>query len=102
MATHPVTTCIVRRLRSVYRPAAATAILLVSSPAFSQLENATGKLTTVQTWLTTIGLSIFTVCFMVCGYRMAFSGATWGDIWKIAVGGVLAGGSAGLAATFAG
>ncbi|MGH1472655.1 MAG: TrbC/VirB2 family protein [Cellvibrionaceae bacterium] len=78
----------------------ATAFLAVAlaSPAFAQLTRATTQMQTIQTWIVSIGLIVFTICFAIVGYRMAFNSATWGDVFKIAVGGLIAGGAAGFAA----
>lgn len=73
-------------------------VCMTASPAFAQLERATAQLTTVQTWLISIGVIIFTLAIGIVGYMMAFKKATWGDVVNIFFGGVLAGGAAGFAA----
>jgi len=86
---------LVRHLVTLY-------LLTVSSEGFCQLTNATTKLTSIQTWLAGLAITIFTIVFMYVGYALAFGGKSFGEVWKILVGGFFVGGAAGLASFAAG
>lgn len=86
-----------RKFKITLQAFMALCALTVSSDAFCQLTNATGKLTELSTWLAGIGLTIFTIALMYVGYKMVFAGAAFRDVLNILIGGFLVGGAAGLA-----
>lgn len=59
-------------------------------------------LTTVSTWMTTIGITIVTIALMVVGFRMVFQAAEWKDVAPVFWGGVIIGSASGIAAMFIG
>jgi hypothetical protein len=87
---------------SIARNLFALCVLTASSQGFCQLTNATAKLTSIQTWLAGLAITIFTIVFMYVGYALAFGGKSFGEVWKILVGGFFVGGAAGLASFAAG
>jgi type IV secretion system protein VirB2 len=52
----------------------------------------------VQTVLTSVAVTLFTVAIMWSGFKMAFSHAQWSDVSNVVIGGILVGGAAGIAA----
>lgn len=88
-----------QRMRDAYLLAS---IVVASSPAFAQLEKAKTTLTTVQTFLLSIAGVVITIAVMFVGFRMAFQAAQWKDVAPVFWGGVLIGGSSGIAAMLVG
>lgn len=83
--------------RIVSQAAVSMAVLTASSPGFCQLSNATTKITGLSTWLAGLAITVFTLVLMYVGYKMAFAGAAFRDVWNILLGGFFVGGAAGLA-----
>jgi len=71
--------------------------LMVSPPAFAQFSKGTTMLNSVQTWLTTISVTVVTMALMFVGIRMVFNAAQWNDVAPVFWGGVVIGAAAGLA-----
>lgn len=57
---------------------------------------------TIQKSLSTIAVSVFTVCIMWAGYKMAFQGARWSDIAHIVIGGLIFAAASGIASMLVG
>ncbi len=75
----------------------AVALLLAAAPAFAQISKVNSVMTNVQTTLVGVAVTIFTVAIMWAGFKMAFQHAKWTEISNIVIGGILVGGSAGIA-----
>jgi type IV secretion system protein VirB2 len=54
-------------------------------------------MTNVQTVLTGVAVTIFTVAIIWAGFKMAFQHAKWTEVSNIVIGGILVGGAAGIA-----
>src|SRR6185437_8625758 len=74
------------------------AILLEANPAWAQITKVNTVMQNVQTVLTSVAVTLFTVAIMWAGFKMAFSHAQWSDVSNVVIGGVLVGGAAGIAA----
>ncbi len=74
------------------------AVLLESNPAWAQITKVNTVMQNVQTVLTSVAVTLFTVAIMWAGFKMAFSHAQWSDVSNVVIGGVLVGGAAGIAA----
>lgn len=61
---------------------------------FDKVETNTNN---VSTLLKTIAVVIVTIAIMIAGFKIAFSGARFQDVWGILLGGTLIGGASGLA-----
>lgn len=72
-------------------------LVLLSSPAFAQLDKGTDMLNEVSSWLLTIGVVVLTIALMFVGFRMMFQAAQWKDVAPVFWGGVLVGAAAGIA-----
>jgi type IV secretion system protein VirB2 len=66
----------------------ATAVL--SLPAHAQFTKATTALTTLQTWLFGLGITIATMAILFVGYRMMFKRESFGDHAHVFWGGLIA------------
>jgi len=73
-------------------------ILLESEPAWAQITKVNTVMQNVQTVLTSVAVTLFTVAIMWAGFKMAFSHAQWSDVSNVVIGGILVGGAAGIAA----
>ena len=73
-------------------------ILLESDPAWAQITKVNTVMQNVQTVLTSVAGTLFTVAIMWAGFKMAFSHAQWSDVSNVVIGGILVGGAAGIAA----
>lgn len=73
------------------------AVMVISSPAFAQLEKAKSTLNTLQTWILSLGGVIVTIALMFVGFRMTFQAAQWKDVAPVFWGGVLVGSASGIA-----
>lgn len=73
-------------------------ILLESDPAWAQITKVNTVMQNVQTVLTSVAVTLFTVAIMWAGFKMAFSHAQWSDVSNVVIGGILVGGAAGIAA----
>lgn len=71
---------------------------LMSSPAFAQIAKVNTVMTNVQAVLVGVAITVFTIALMFAGFKMAFQHAKWSEISNIVIGGILVGGSAGIAA----
>jgi len=69
----------------------------VSDSAFAQFTQATTMLTTVSSWMTSVGVIIVTIALMFVGARMVFQAAQWKDVAPVFWGGVLIGGASTVA-----
>ena len=71
--------------------------------AYAQnLDTVNQVMTTIQNALTGIAVSVFTVCIMWAGYKMAFQGARWSDIAHIVIGGLIFAAASGIASMLVG
>ena len=73
-------------------------VLLESDPAWAQITKVNTVMQNVQTVLTSVAVTLFTVAIMWAGFKMAFSHAQWSDVSNVVIGGILVGGAAGIAA----
>jgi type IV secretion system protein VirB2 len=73
-------------------------ILFESDPAWAQITKVNTVMQNVQTVLTSVAVTLFTVAIMWAGFKMAFSHAQWSDVSNVVIGGILVGGAAGIAA----
>lgn len=74
------------------------AVFLESNPAWAQITKVNTVMQNVQTVLTSVAVTLFTVAIMWAGFKMAFSHAQWSDVSNVVIGGMLVGGAAGIAA----
>ncbi|MBK9307901.1 MAG: TrbC/VirB2 family protein [Nitrospira sp.] len=72
--------------------------LLESDAAWAQITKVNTVMQNVQTVLTSVAVTLFTVAIMWAGFKMAFSHAQWSDVSNVVIGGILVGGAAGIAA----
>lgn len=67
-------------------------------PAQAQIAQVTTVMTNVQTVLTGVAVTMFTISIIWAGFKMAFQHAKWSEISNIIIGGILVGGAAAIAA----
>jgi type IV secretion system protein VirB2 len=67
-------------------------------PAYAQIQQLTTVMTNVQSVLTGVSVTMFTISIIWAGFKMAFQHAKWSEISNIVIGGVLVGGAAAIAA----
>jgi type IV secretion system protein VirB2 len=67
-------------------------------PAHAQIQQVTTVMTNVQTVLTGVAVTMFTISIIWAGFKMAFQHAKWSEISNIVIGGILVGGAAAIAA----
>lgn len=72
-------------------------VLLTSSPAFAQISKVNTVMANVQAVLIGVAVTIFSICIMWAGFKMAFQQAKWTDVSNIVIGGILVGGAVGIA-----
>ena len=72
--------------------------LLALLPAQAQIAQVTTVMTNVQTVLTGVAVTMFTISIIWAGFKMAFQHAKWSEISNIIIGGILVGGAAAIAA----
>jgi type IV secretion system protein VirB2 len=72
-------------------------LLAMTNPAFAQIAKVNTVMTNVQTVLTGVAVTIFTVAIIWAGFKMAFQHAKWTEVSNIVIGGILVGGAAGIA-----
>ncbi len=78
---------------------AAIGLMAVATlPAHAQLAQVTTVMTNVQTVLTGVAVTMFTISIIWAGFKMAFQHAKWSEISNIVIGGILVGGAAAIAA----
>jgi type IV secretion system protein VirB2 len=70
----------------------------VTEPAYAQIAQVTTVMTNVQTVLTGVAITLFTIAILWAGFKMAFQHAKWSEISNIVIGGILVGGAAAIAA----
>ncbi|MDQ1815807.1 TrbC/VirB2 family protein [Massilia sp. CCM 9210] len=73
------------------------AVALMSSPAYAQISKVNSVMTNVQTVLTGVAVTCFTISLMFAGFKMAFQHSKWSEISNIVIGGIIVGGAAGIA-----
>lgn len=71
---------------------------IASLPAQAQIAQVTTVMTNVQTVLTGVAVTMFTISIIWAGFKMAFQHAKWSEISNIVIGGILVGGAAAIAA----
>ena len=71
--------------------------VLLSTNAHAQLAKVSTILTTIQSTLQGVGVTVFTMALIWAGYKMAFQHAKWAEISNVVIGGILVGGAAGIA-----
>ena len=78
---------------------AATGVAAATTmPAHAQIAQVTTVMTNVQTVLTGVAVTMFTISIIWAGFKMAFQHAKWSEISNIVIGGILVGGAAAIAA----
>jgi len=82
------------------QPIAVILVMLGTGPVFAQAApaNVTTTMTNIQTLLTGVAVTLFTISILWAGFKMAFQHAKWSEISNIVIGGILVGGAAGFAA----
>ncbi len=78
--------------------AAGGVMALATMPAHAQIQQVTTVMTNVQTVLTGVAVTMFTISIIWAGFKMAFQHAKWSEISNIVIGGILVGGAAAIAA----
>jgi type IV secretion system protein VirB2 len=78
--------------------AAAGMTAAATMPAHAQIAQVTTVMTNVQTVLTGVAVTMFTISIIWAGFKMAFQHAKWSEISNIVIGGILVGGAAAIAA----
>ena len=78
------------------------ATLTAASNANAQISRVNTVMDNVATVLTGVSVTIFTICLMFAGFKMAFQQAKWSEISNIVIGGIIVGGAAGIAAWIVG
>jgi len=86
-----------RRLAGI-AAAAAGLLGIATLPAQAQIAQVTTVMTNVQTVLTGVAVTMFTISIIWAGFKMAFQHAKWSEISNIVIGGILVGGAAAIAA----
>ena len=85
--------------RNAGRVIAATGVVAATTmPAHAQIAQVTTVMTNVQTVLTGVAVTMFTISIIWAGFKMAFQHAKWSEISNIVIGGILVGGAAAIAA----
>ena len=82
-------------------PATGRALFALGLALISQAALATPgqtQLSTLQTWLLAIGVTVITIALMYCGLQMAFKKAQFQDISHVFFGGILFGSAPMIAA----
>lgn len=78
--------------------ATVVAAAALTEPAYAQIAQVTTVMTNVQTVLTGVAVTMFTISIIWAGFKMAFQHAKWSEISNIVIGGILVGGAAAIAA----
>ena len=77
-------------------------LMTLVDPAFAGgFDKVTTNATAIQTMLKAVAVIAVTIAIIIAGYKIAFSGARFQDVWGILLGGTLIGGASGLAAWIA-
>lgn len=77
-------------------------VFALADPAFAGgFDKVTTNATLIQTMLKAVAVVAVTIAIIIAGYKIAFSGARFQDVWGILLGGTLIGGASGLAAWIA-
>jgi type IV secretion system protein VirB2 len=85
--------------KTLGRMLAAGGLMAVATlPAHAQIAQVTTVMTNVQTVLTGVAVTMFTISIIWAGFKMAFQHAKWSEISNIVIGGILVGGAAAIAA----
>jgi type IV secretion system protein VirB2 len=85
--------------RNAGRAIAATGVAVATTmPSHAQIAQVTTVMTNVQTVLTGVAVTMFTISIIWAGFKMAFQHAKWSEISNIVIGGILVGGAAAIAA----
>lgn len=82
-----------------FRHAVATAsalLLLSASNAYAQITKVNTVMENVQTVLTGVAVTVFTLAIIWAGFKMAFQHSKWSEVSNIVTGGILVGGAAGI------
>jgi type IV secretion system protein VirB2 len=88
-----------RRARTLGQLLAAAGLTAAATmPAHAQIQQVTTVMTNVQTVLTGVAVTMFTISIIWAGFKMAFQHAKWSEISNIVIGGILVGGAAAIAA----
>ena len=69
-----------------------TAALLATSNAQAQISKVNTVTGNIQTVLTGVAVTVFTLALMFAGFKMAFQHAKWSEVSNIVIGGILVGG----------
>ena len=84
--------------KTLGRMLAAGGLMAVATlPAHAQIAQVTTVMTNVQTVLTGVAVTMFTISIIWAGFKMAFQHAKWSEISNIVIGGILVGGAAAIA-----
>jgi type IV secretion system protein VirB2 len=73
------------------------ALAMVTAPAFAQIAKVDQIMTNVESILRGVAVTIFTIALLWVAFKMAFQHAKWAEVSNIVIGGIIAGGSAGIA-----
>jgi type IV secretion system protein VirB2 len=90
------------RARRTPRPAslfrlAGAALAGVAAPAFAQISKVNETMSNVQSVLSGVAVTAFTIALIWAGFKMAFQHAKWSEISNIVIGAIITGGAAGIA-----
>lgn len=72
-------------------------MLVAAHPAFAQITKVNTVMAAIQTTLTGVSVTVFTIALIWVGYKMIFDGARWTDVSNIVFGAILVGGATGIA-----
>ncbi|MES2899566.1 MAG: TrbC/VirB2 family protein [Pseudomonadota bacterium] len=74
------------------------ACAMIATPAFAQIAKVNSTMTQLQSILTGVAVTIFTIALLWVGFKMAFQHAKWAEVSNIVIGGIICGGAPGIAA----
>ena len=79
------------------RGAAFVLAAVAAAPAWAQISKVNTVMSNVQTMLTGVAVTAFTIALLWAAFKMAFQHAKWSEISNIVIAGIIAGGSSGIA-----
>jgi type IV secretion system protein VirB2 len=88
------------RLRPSPRIPSLAFIALVAcyaTPALAQVAKVNSVMSSIQTLLIGISVTIITISLLWVGFKMAFQHAKWSEVSNVVIGAIIAGGAPGLA-----
>lgn len=84
-------------IRTLATAAPVVALLVTMSNAHAQISRVNTVMSNIQSVLTGVAVTIFTLAIIWAGFKMAFQHSKWSEVSNIVIGGVLVGGAAGIA-----